>query len=242
MKQFIARESFWELFPQACFGILIIDYPGANNLNLTEEQKRSLADTLKKANVDALKHLDREPFSSNEVVAVWREAYKKFKTKRGARSAIENLLKRSFKGNPVESIDPVVDIGNIISLRYGFAAGGEDVKTLVGDMQLKITEGGDHFIPIGSTENDPTLPGELAYLDDAGAVVRSWTWRDGVRTAITPDTTRAFLIVECVDRIRMGDVVKALDELESLCVSYLGAKVLNKDIVCKERPQTCIEE
>lgn len=44
------------------------------------------------------------------------------------------------------------------------------------------TKGGDAFTPLGEdAESDPTLPGELAYVDDAGAVCRRWNWREGVR-------------------------------------------------------------
>lgn len=44
------------------------------------------------------------------------------------------------------------------------------------------TKGGDAFTPLGEdAESDPTLPGELAYVDDAGAVCRCWNWREGVR-------------------------------------------------------------
>ena len=46
------------------------------------------------------------------------------------------------------------------------------------------TKRGDAFTPLGEgAENDPTLPGELAYVDDAGAVCRRWNWRDDVRGA-----------------------------------------------------------
>ena len=51
-----------------------------------------------------------------------------------------------------------------------------------------MTEGGDYFLPIGETESDSTLPGEIAYLDDAGAVCRCWNWRDGQRTQASDET------------------------------------------------------
>ena len=47
-------------------------------------------------------------------------------------------------------------------------------------------------------------PGELAYIDDAGAVCRCWNWRDGVRTALSDDSADAFLAIECVEPERWG--------------------------------------
>ena len=49
----------------------------------------------------------------------------------------------------------------------------------VGDLQLTITDGGDEFYLIGDDRNQPTLPGELCYKDDAGAFCRCFNWRDG---------------------------------------------------------------
>ena len=48
---------------------------------------------LVEANNEAKKYLTKEVLSENPVIAVWREAYKKFKTKKGVRSSIEALLK-----------------------------------------------------------------------------------------------------------------------------------------------------
>ena len=41
----------------------------------------------------------------------------------------------------------------------------------VRDLQLTITDGGDEFYLIGDDRNQPTLPGELCYKDDAGALL-----------------------------------------------------------------------
>lgn len=87
--------------------------------------------------------------------------YQKFKTKKGARCSIENLLKRVLKGNPVGSITPSVDIYNTVSLTHALPVGGEDIDAMDGDIRLGITEGGDAFRPLGEEENAPTLEGEL---------------------------------------------------------------------------------
>ena len=95
MKQFVTEESFWELFPEAQIGIVV-----AHNMKPTEEvapeDAAAIARALAEANSAADQHLESNTISQNEVVAVWREAYQKFKTKKGARCSIENLLKREM--------------------------------------------------------------------------------------------------------------------------------------------------
>ena len=173
---------------------------------------------------------------------VWRETYRMFKTKKGARCSIENLLKRVLKGNPVGSITPSVDVYNAISLKYALPVGGEDLDSLAGDLRLGVTEGGDAFLPLGEDAEDPTLPGELCYRDDEGAVCRCWNWRDGERTALTDDSKKAFLIIESVDPARADDLAAATDQLAAMVQQYLGADIFAKQIVHRDNPTMVIDE
>lgn len=241
MKKFITEDSFWELFPGASLGVVV-----AHGMKpASEVSPESIAEIqalLARANTLAERYLESPTLSENAPVRVWRQAYQQFKTKRGARCSIENLLKRVLKGNPVGTISPSVDIYNAMSLKYALPFGGEDIDAFAGDLRLTVTQGGDAFLPLGEgAENDPTLPGELAYLDDAGAVCRCWNWRDGVRTALTDDTRNAFLIVECVDPDRVEDCRAATDELASLIEAHLGATIAVKDLITANHREVAIE-
>lgn len=185
MTQFIIDQSFWNLFPQAKIGVLLLQNYH-NNDQSSQEIVQLLEDSLPLAQA----HLTEDVFSDNPVIQVYRKAYQQFKTKKGARSSIEALLKRVSGNNPVRSINPLVDIYNAASLRYALPVGAEDLDTFVGNLQLTITEGGDEFYLIGDDTNQPTLPGELCYKDQAGAVCRCFNWRDGERTMITDQTKK----------------------------------------------------
>lgn len=241
MQKFIAEESFWELFPDAAIGIIV-----ASGMKSADEVDPADAEAIKRllaeANEQADKYLTSNVISENEMVKVWREAYSKFKTKKGARCSIENLLKRVLKGNPVGSITPSVDIYNAISLKYALPVGGEDIDTVEGDFRLGVTDGGDAFMPIGEDEEDPTLPGELCYRDDAGAICRCWNWRDGQRSALSDDSENAILVIECVDPARIGALNEALDEFAALISEHLGAKIEARAIVTRDNPELTIAE
>ncbi|MDO5042599.1 MAG: B3/4 domain-containing protein [Slackia sp.] len=239
MQQFIAEESFWELFPDTAIGIVVAK--GMKSADeVSAEDAAAIARLLTAANGMAEHHLTSNTISENEVVKVWRNAYQSFKTRKGARCSVENLLKRVLKGNPVRSITPSVDIYNIISLKYALPVGGEDIDTFVGNVRLGITEGGDEFIALGESENDPTLPGELCYRDDAGAICRCWNWRDGQRSALSDDSKNAFLIIECVDPARVDDLEAAIDDLASLVQSCLGATIAAKTLITRNNPTMVI--
>lgn len=157
MKGFVAENSFWELFPQAAVGVVVVEgmKPTAQ---IPQEDVDAIAALLDRANIDAERHLTSDTISENAPVKAWREAYRLFKTKKGARCSIENLLKRVLKGKPVGHITPAVDIYNTVSLTYALPVGGEDLHAIEGDLRLKVTDGGDAFLPLGEEAFERLCP------------------------------------------------------------------------------------
>ena len=239
MTKLVAEQSFWDLFPDAAIGAVVVR--GMRHADeVSEADQEAISQMLARANREADQYLTSNTISQNEVVAVWRDAYRRFKTKKGARCSIEALLKRVLKGNPVGHITPSVDIYNAISLTYAFPVGGMNSDAFEGDVRLRITEGGDAFRPIGEDDDDPTLPGELCYLDDAGAICRCLNWRDGVRTCLSDESRNALLIMECVDPQRVDALREAVDELAASVNRYLGGEIVEKRIITKDEPELVI--
>lgn len=234
MKKFIIDKSFWNIFPNAKLGIVIIN----NIINDLGNGKTNAI--LKKANREAEKYLKSSIFSENPIVKSWREAFSKFKTKKGARCSIEELLKRIEKQNPVKEINTIVDIYNSASLFYGLPCGAEDIDSINGDLTLTITEGGDDFLPIGEEENDLTLQNELCYKDNIGAVCRCFNWRDGKRTMIQQNTKNVFLVMEIVDDSKFEDLKNALQFLKENYSKYLEFDKIETHLLSKENPEIII--
>jgi DNA/RNA-binding domain of Phe-tRNA-synthetase-like protein len=235
LSDFVVEPSFWELFPDCEIGVLVITDLDNTEAGNVESRPRIVAD-LERANELARRHLSAPALSQNPAVAVWRDAFQRFKTKKGARSSIEALLKRVEKGRGVGPINPLVDIYNAISLEYALPCGVEDVDTFAGDLRLTVTDGGDPFRALGDEEPSETLPGEVCYLDDTGAVCRCWNWRDGQRTMLTEQTTHAVAIIESVDPTRHDDLAAALGSLSDRVQTSTGAIVAARAILTRDNP------
>ena len=220
MTRFIIEDDFWSLFPHAKIGTVICQ--GIDNSIRDVEIYEKL---MQEAEKEAHAFLSQEEFSSNPVISVWREAFQKFKTKKGARCSIEALLKRVKNGNQIGTINPLVDIYNSISLRYALPCGGEDIDTFAGDIRLTLANGSEPFIPLGSEENAPPYAGEIVYKDDDGAICRCWNWREAQRTMLTENTKNAFLCMELIDETRSDEFHMALKELSDLVSHHLGGTV-----------------
>lgn len=235
MKKFIIEDEFWNLFSNAKIGIITC-YGIDNSIKDKDKYQNMISESEKEVS----KYLQNEEFSSNEVIKVWRDAFKKFKTKKGARSSIEALLKRVSTGKNLGTINPLVDIYNSISLKYALPCGGEDIDTFVGDIRLTKAIGTESFVTLGTDKNEPPYEGEIVYKDDEGAICRCFNWRESVRTMLTEDTKNAFLCIELIDEKRVKEFESSLKDLSKLVQENLGGTcsisildINNKEIVIK---------
>lgn len=219
MKKFIVEEEFKEVFPDYKLGVVVCK--NIDNHIHDENMCRSL---LADAQKESLKFVEDENFSSNEVIRTWRDAYSRFKTKKGVRSSIEALLKRVSKGNDIGTINPLVDIYNSISLKYGLPCGGENIDKFEGNIRLTKALGNEEFVTYGSDISEPPYEGEIIYKDEKGAVCRCFNYRECVRTCLSEDTTSAFMIIETVDPKSSQRLVPAIEELALLIKENLKVK------------------
>ena len=236
MKKFVMEQAYLDIFPDSKIGILVCN--GIDN-HVKEEDK--YADFLAECQQLAHKHIEDPEFTSNPIIRTWRDAFYKFKTKKGARCSIEALLKRVAKGNSIGTINPLVDIYNGISLKYGVPIGGEDIDKFDGDNRLTVAEGGEEFVTYGSDKSEPPYPGEVVYKDNAGAICRCFNWRESVRTMLTEETTNAFMIIETVAGERRDALDAALEEMKAMIETELGG-TCTKYVASAENPEIVIAE
>jgi len=231
MKKFMIDEEFWTVFPEAQINVLVVK----NIDNHGSEDKHSyFSELLNSSAKEAIQFLNEETFSQNKVVDEWRQAFSKFKTKKGARSSIEALLKRVNQNREFTPINPLVDIYNSISLKYAVPCGGEDLHLINGDLHLGKAKGGEAFLPLGADQDSPALPEEIIYYDQDGAICRCLNWREAQRTMLTEDTTDAVLVIESINNEQAERANRAMDELKHLIDTYFNTESVTKMLTAKE--------
>ncbi len=218
MKVTIENE-FWHLFPEGQISVLIVK--GLDN-TVDESKYSYFKSLLDKGSKRAEEYISDDNFTQNEVIQEWRQAFSKFKTKKGARSSIEALLKRVSQGREFNPINPLVDIYNSVSLSYAVPCGGEDLEKIAGHLRLGKAKGGESFFPLGAESDAPALPEEIIYYDDEGAVCRCLNWREAQRTMLTEETKDAVLVIEAINGEQAARAQSAMQELQDLVKDYFG--------------------
>ena len=213
----IVESPFWALFPEAMVGAIVAH--GIDNRASVEASAQLLT---RQADETAAAVNDVSEIASHPAVAPWRAAYQRFGVKPSkVRSSIESLL-RSANAGRLRSINPLVDLYNVVSVRHGLPCGGEDLAAIVGELRLTRAIGDEPFTPLGGTDNEPPPPGAVIYRDDIGVVCSCWNWRESDRTKLTDATTDAVLVIEALPPSTQVDLQAACDELAALVVAHLG--------------------
>lgn len=213
------EPEIFDLYPDLLLGALVLN--GVENGGQNDELNRLLWE----AQAEARQSLAGVTLSEHPHIAPWREAYRAFGVKaKQYPSSIENLLKRVTKGEELRSINPLVDLYNVVSLRHLVPVGGEDIDALQGDLRLRIAGEDEPAIHLlGDNEAKAPKSGEVMYADDAGAVCRRFNWKEADRSKLTEQTKRAVLVVEALPPLNEAKLQSVLAELAELAERFCGA-------------------
>lgn len=226
------EQKIFDQYPDVILGVAILH----NIVNLGDSPE--IANLLKNTQRSAVEYLGNTPLIEQPFITSWREAYRKFGAKpKDYPSSIENLLRRILKGEKVRHINKLVDLYNVVSLKYLVPVGGEDLAKIKGDVLL--TFAGDNESPVvllGEHEARPPYPGEVIYKDDIGAVCRRWNWKEADRTKLTEETKNAFIVVEGLPPVGRDKIQKAVTDLAELIKKYCGGD-LQTTVLDKSTPQ-----
>lgn len=183
-----------------------------------------------------LARIGSKPLSEIGTLAAWRSAFRSFGVNPTRyRSAAEALLRRLTKKGDIPSINAVVDICNLVSIRYALPVAAFDRRTLTGPITVQFASGEEVFTPLFQQESEHPEPGEVIFADEAQLVVaRRWCWRQSDESATQTATTEAVFTVESQHPGGRADIEAALNDLHGYLVQFVGGEY-QKGILSAQR-------
>jgi DNA/RNA-binding domain of Phe-tRNA-synthetase-like protein len=220
-------------FPDVCGGVILVHQLN-NQPSPPELQEAFLAEQRL-----VLARIGSTPLSEIPSLAAWRAAFREFgvdPTK--YRSAAEALLRRLTKKGDIPSINAVVDLCNLVSIRYALPVAAFDARPLGGAITVHFAAGTEEFKPLGEAQAEHPDPGEVIFSSGTGLVVaRRWCWRQSEESAAQLDTPQAILTVESQHAAGQAEIEAALQDLSDLLRVYAGGS-FTTGIVSPGRPKT----
>ena len=232
MTTFRYDAAILERFPAITGGVILAR--GVRN-GPTPEPLRAAYQEEQRA---TLARIGETPLSQLPTLAAWRGAFRRFGVDpTQCRSAAEALLRRLTKKGDIPSINALVDLGNLISIRYALPVAIFDTRALTDPLTVCFATGAERYTPLGQPDvtEHPTA-GEVVFRDAAGLVfAERWCWRQSDQSAARDDTTAVVVTVEAQHDGGRGEVEAALADLVALLERYAGGR-FNADILDARHP------
>jgi len=220
MKKVEITQKILEKFPKLNIGVLI-----ARGIDNKGEDK-VIQKLLKEIEILIRNDFVPEKLAKHKLISPWRSAFLAFGSEpHKYHSPVENLMRRILEGKDVLRKNKLVDIYNYLLLKYLIPIGGDDLDEVIGDIRLAFADGKENFIPAGEAGRQKPDKGEVIYKDDVEVLCRKWNWKECYKTRITKNTKNAIIYVEGLLPITEVEVIKVLEELESLIRLYCGGDI-----------------
>ena len=224
-------EDIFQKFPGYSRGVVL-----AFNLK-NGKSSEELVSLLRQEERNIRESLNAETLIEDPRIASWREAYRSFGTKPAKfRPSVEAMIRRVLQGHELPSINILVDIGNILSLRYLLPMGGHAIDVVTKNIELRIADGSEEFIPFGSDKIENPKPGEVIFVEDKTVLTRRWTWRQANHTLLLPNTNAIEFNVDGLPPVEIKEIIEICHVVAELIKKFSGGNTTYK-ILSKENPQ-----
>jgi DNA/RNA-binding domain of Phe-tRNA-synthetase-like protein len=170
------------------------------------------------------------PLSEIPSLAAWRRAFTSFGVKPTQyRNAAESLLRRLTKRGDIPSINLLVDMANLISIKYRVPVAVFDQSHVSGQTTVRFATGEETFTDLGSNTVSTPEEGEVIFVDDAGIVsARRWCWRQSADSAAGPETVETLMTIEGQHDDASATVASATEDLVALLDEFQQSAVLTQ--------------
>ncbi|PSO45828.1 MAG: hypothetical protein BRC25_00765 [Parcubacteria group bacterium SW_6_46_9] len=136
----------------------------------------------------------------------------------------ENLLKFVLKRGDLPHVNLLVDIYNLVSVETRLALGAHDDDKVSGDVHLRMTSGGEKYVPLGSNTAKTVDENLYSYMDDENDVICFLEVMQAEKTKVTTDTTDCFYIVQGNSNVSDSHLKVATDRVITLTKRFCGGE------------------
>lgn len=207
----VSAELF-EKLPTACFGVVAVR--GVDNHAAVPEIAARLREGIARREA----YFEGKPVKTDPHIEPYREAFRTLQINPNKYlCSIEALLSRIAKKKGFPTINPIVDLGNAVSLEHFLPIGAHDLGTIPEGLEVRPAVEGDSFVPFGGEGTETPDPGEIVYVSGHQVRTRRWTWRQSEIGKITEETSSVLFPIDGFSDVNGEEVRKAAADLaESL--------------------------
>lgn len=215
---FYVTERVFEKMPNVCFGLVSVK--GRDN----SKSYPYIDSMLDECIASCEEHFEGKTVKQEKELAPYREAFASMGINPNKfMSSIEALLTRIAKKKGMPHINPIVDLGNAISLKYYLPVGAHDLRTMDGEFCVRTATEEDTFLPFSAEEREKVDLDEVVYATSNRVRTRRWIWRQSEEGKILEDTSEVLFIIDGFTENR-EEILKAREELDRVLREEMGCR------------------
>jgi DNA/RNA-binding domain of Phe-tRNA-synthetase-like protein len=215
----VAAEVFAR-FPHYLRGVVVAH--GVRNGPSSPE----LVALLREAEASVRERLQPEEITTHPRIASWRAAFKaQGINPKDFRCSVEAMARRALKGQQLPSINALVDIGNILSLRHLVPMGGHAIDHAAQGYCLRPATGLERFVPFGTDQPEHPDAGEIIYAEGETVLTRRWSWRQANHSLTLPETTAVQFNLDGLPPVTRAELEAIGEELMALVARHCGGRI-----------------
>jgi lysyl-tRNA synthetase class 2 len=227
------EPEIFDRYPQFYRGIVVARGIDNSRTDLLAAQPLREEEARLRAAVDGLAEHPR--------LLAWLEAYRAFGADPEKHTpSVVFLVRRVLAGRPIQSVSPVVDLFNWVSLKHLLPAGGDGVDRLEGDLTLGLADGRELFSPLARPQAvEHPEPGEVVYVNRRSnrVLCRRWNWRNADFSKIRRETRSVVVNVDGLTSVVEREEVEEATESLAQMILRTCQGVVNTHYLDRRRPE-----
>jgi DNA/RNA-binding domain of Phe-tRNA-synthetase-like protein len=182
--------------------------------------------------------ITQQNYADNPTLAQWRKVFLECGVKpKTYKPSIESLALR-FAKSDYNSIIPIVDVYNYVSIGNLVPMGGYDIEKIEDTLTLRFAKEGDKFIGLNGKSDMEITTKNIVYADlqsEDNVVCWQWNHKDGKRTMLTNETKKGLFIIDSCLKQDHERVMNAVETLKGY-LQNSGTTILSHGILSIEIP------
>ena len=150
--------------------------------------------------------------------------------------SVENLYRLVLRRGTLPTINNLVDIYNLVSVRTRCSMGAHDLDRITTPVRLQPLSGSEFFIPLGRRELQPVNAGEFGYVDADDRLLCRLDVLQAEFSKVTLDTRNVLMIIEATTAHQPETIQQAHDEVIQWVIRFCGGSVEKPDRETDFRP------
>jgi DNA/RNA-binding domain of Phe-tRNA-synthetase-like protein len=209
--------KIFDLFPDFFRGVMV-----AREVE-NQPSPEELTALLRQEEKDLRRRLADQDIAAHPRIHTWREAFRALGIKPSEyRPSIEALARRVMNGYQLPAINTLVDIGNIISLRYLIPTGGHALDHINEPISLRPATGNEVYVPFGTGQPEHPEPGEIIFAEGDAVLTRRWVWRQSNHTLTELETRFIEFNLDGLPPVSVKEIQQAGEDLAELVQRFCG--------------------